>query len=86
MVAIERFAVQVLVTGISNRHRGARQNLFDPFAQALLLAPGCLQSGFDRAYDAFDALTVGVLIPLRRADLESVTSQMVSGKIARARS
>jgi hypothetical protein len=86
VVAVERFAIQVLVTGISNRYRGARQNFLDPLAQALLLALGCMQCSFDRIHDAFDALVVGFLIPLRRADLESVTSQMISGKIARARS
>jgi len=32
VVTIERFAIQVLVAGISNRYRGARQNLLDPFA------------------------------------------------------
>ena len=84
MVAIERFAIQVLVTGISNRHRGARQHLLDPLAQAFLLSLGCMQCGFDRVHDAFDALAVGVLIPLGRADLESITPQMISGKIARA--
>ena len=83
VVAVERFAIQVLVTGISNRYRGARQNFLDPLAQALLLALGCMQCGFDRVHDAFDALAVGFLIPLRRADLESVTSHMISGKIAR---
>jgi hypothetical protein len=45
-----------------------------------------MQCGFDRVHNAFDALVVGFLIPLRRADLESVTSQMIPGKIARARS
>ena len=69
VVAVKRLPIQIFVARVSNRHGRARQNLFiDPLAQALLLAPGCLQSGFDRAYDAFDALTVGVLIPLRRAD------------------
>ena len=84
MVAIERLAIQILVAGIPNRHRGARQNLLDPFAQAFLLSLGCMQCGFDRVHDAFDALAVGLLIPLRRADLKSVTSQMISGKISRA--
>ena len=83
VVGIQRLPVQVLVAGSSNRHRCARQHFLDPFVEAFLLALGRMQCGFDRVHDAFDAVAVGVLIPLRRADLKSVTSQMISGKIAR---
>ena len=86
MVVIQRFPIQILITRISASHRCACQYVLYSLAKPLLLILGGAQRRLDRVHDNFNTLAVCILIPLRRTDLESFTSQMISGKISGARS
>src|SRR5215471_17203800 len=84
MSAVERFAIQVLVSGVSDRHGSTCQHIFDPPAETRLFLLGFAQGMFDGAQDRADARAVGVNVPVGRAGLETPVVRSAGEEIVRA--
>ena len=84
MSAIERFAIQVLISGVSDRHRRACQHIFDAPVETRLFLFGLAQGMFDGAQDRADARAVGVDVPIGRAGLEMPVVRSAGEEIVRA--
>jgi len=70
MSAVERFAIQVLVSGVSDCHRSACQHIFNTPVEARLFLLGLAKGMLDGIQDGADTRAVGANVPIGRPGLE----------------
>jgi len=72
LVAVERFAFQIFVGAISQRHGGARQYILDPAAEASLLVLRGIQLVCDGFQNGAHPQPVSFSVPIGRTRLKNL--------------
>ncbi len=62
---VQRFAIQILVVAITERHGRSRQDIFNPTVQSCLFLFGRGQGFLNRRHDRLDPGAVSLSVPLR---------------------
>jgi len=84
MSAVQRFAIQILVSGVSDCRRRACQHIFNAAVETRLFLLGLVEGMLDGAQDGADPRAVGANVPIGRPGLETPVVPSACEEIVRA--